>query len=75
MTTSYKSNIGKEDFSIQTNTNAAETFTRKTSTGGSISMTKMPDLWDGTGQIKLAKVLVYAADSPTTVLHSFGGVS
>jgi len=75
MTTTYKSNIGKEDFSIQTNVDAAETFTRNTSTGGTIALTKMPDVWDGTGKVNTGKVLVRALDDNDTVLHSLGGTS
>ena len=75
MTTTYKSHIGKEDFSVQTNINTAETFTRKTSTGGVITMTKMPDIWEGKGCVKVNKILVCAADSPSTILHAFGGIS
>ena len=75
MTTSYKSNIGKEDFSIQKNVNAAETFVRNTSTGGAIDMTKMPDIWGGTGKPVIGKLIVKALDDNTTVLHSFGGIT
>jgi len=50
--------IGKEDLSIQTNTSAAETFTRLASAGSTISLTKFPDIWDGTGKIA-ALVLVW----------------
>jgi hypothetical protein len=67
-----KSHIGKEDCEVQTNTNDAETFTRLTSTGAEITLTKIPDIWGGTGLVKIAGIKVYAADSTTTVLHSFG---
>lgn len=43
--------IGKEDFSIQKNINASETFDRTSSTGGALTMTKMPDIWEGYGKI------------------------
>jgi hypothetical protein len=67
--------VGKEDLKVQTNTSAAETFTRKTSTGGQNTATKFPDIWDGTGQVITGKILVKAADDNDTVLHSFGGIS
>lgn len=47
--------IGKEDLSIQTNTAAAETFSRLASAGSTISLTKIPDIWDGTGKIRVAE--------------------
>ena len=74
-TTKHKSHIGKEDIKVQVNTDAAETFNRLTSTGETISMTKMPDIWDGTGRVNTGKVLVKALDDNDTVLHSFGGTS
>ncbi len=75
MTTTYKSHVGKEDISIQTNVNAAETFQRNTSTGGQIDMTKFPDIWDGTGKPVIGKLIVKALDDNDTVLHSFGGIT
>ncbi len=48
--------IGKEDFSIQRNTNSSETFDRTSSTGGALTMTKMPDIWEGYGSINVAKI-------------------
>uniref|UniRef100_A0A6M3K1T2 Uncharacterized protein n=1 Tax=viral metagenome TaxID=1070528 RepID=A0A6M3K1T2_9ZZZZ len=71
----HKSHVGKEDMKVQGNTDAAETFERLSSTGGSITLTKFPDIWDGTGQIIPGKILVKALDDNDTVLHSFGGVS
>ena len=53
-----KSLIGKEDLKIQTNIASAETFERQTSTGGTITLTKIPDIWDGTGLIKINKILI-----------------
>jgi hypothetical protein len=73
--TTYKSHIGKEDISIQSNTGVPETFERSTSTGGIITMTKMPDIWDGTGKVDIGKVLVRALDNNATILHSFGGIT
>ena len=57
-----KNYIGKEDLSIQTNTSAAETFSRLTSAGSTISLTKFPDIWGGTGKIKVAKCETAATD-------------
>jgi len=74
-TTKHKSHVGKEDIEIQTNTDSAETFSRLTSTGASISVTKVPDIWDGYGRINTGKVLVRALDDNDTILHSFGGTS
>ena len=47
---------------IQTNTSAAETFTRLASTGSTISLTKVPDIWGGTGKIAVAKCETAATD-------------
>jgi hypothetical protein len=52
-----KGMIGKEDFSIQTNTAVAETFNRLTSTGSTMSLTKIPDIWNGTGSPKVHHIL------------------
>lgn len=57
-----KGYIGKEDFSIQTNTSTAETFTRSSSTGSTVSLTKIPDIWTGTGKIHVAKCETDATD-------------
>ena len=73
-TTRHEAHIGKEDIKIQGNTSAAETFTRRTSTGAEITLYKVPDMWDGTGLFTIGKMLVKAADHNATVLHSFGGV-
>lgn len=73
--TKHKSHIGKEDIEIQTNTDAAETFSRRTSTGGTITMIKMPDIWNGTGRVNTGKVTVRALDHNATILHSFGGTT
>jgi len=76
MTVSAKTHIGKEDIEVQENTTTAnETFSRLTTTGGIITLTKVPDIWDGKGCVDTGKILVRAADSVTTVLHSFGGTS
>ena len=74
-TTKHKDHIGKEDIKKQTNTSAAETYTRLTSTGESITMTKVPDFWDGLGQLIIGKMVVKALDDNDTILHSFGGIS
>jgi len=74
-TTKHKSHIGKEDFTIQANTDAAETFSRQTSTGGTITITKLPDIWDGLGLVNSGKITIRALDDNDTILHSFGGTS
>jgi hypothetical protein len=71
----HKSHIGKEDMDIQYNVNTSETFMRFTSTGGKITIIKMPDIWDGYGFINTGKVLVRALDDHDTILHSFGGLT
>jgi hypothetical protein len=58
----YKNYIGKEDISIQTNTSAAETFSRLSSTGSTVSLTKFPDIWSGTGKISVAECETSATD-------------
>ena len=70
--TKHKSHVGKEDIEIQINMDDAETFTRQTSTGESITMTKVPDIWDGTGKVNTGRVLIRALDDNDTVLHCFG---
>jgi len=57
-----KSGIGKEDFSIQTNTDATETFERLGSMGGTQTLYKFPDVWDNTGKLRVAKCETAAAD-------------
>jgi len=57
-----KGYMGKEDLSIQTNTNAAETFDRTASAGGTVAITKFPDIWGGTGKIAVAKCETAATD-------------
>lgn len=71
-----KSYIGKEDFQIPTNTNAPELFQRLMSVGGTMNLTKMPDIWNGMGRIDLAEVdttTIYASDIIITgpALESF----
>ncbi len=48
--------IGKEDLSVQINTNATETFEGLGSTGTTVTLKKFPDIWDGTGKISVAKI-------------------
>jgi len=57
-----KYGIGKQDLSIQTNTNAAETFDRLGSLGGTQAITKFPDIWDSTGKIRVAQCQTVATD-------------
>lgn len=58
----YKNLLGKEDIAVQTNANAAETFNRLASTGSTVSITKIPDIWDGTGKIAVAQCETAASD-------------
>jgi len=62
MGTLKKGFIGKQDLSIQQNTGAAETFTRDASQGSTLTLTKFPDIWDGTGKIHVAEVATNATD-------------
>ena len=64
-----KSGIGKEDFSIQTNTDAVETFDRSGSMGGTQTLTKFPDVWDSTGKLRVAKCQTAATD-PTDITET-----
>ena len=69
----YKNLLGKEDISIQTNTSAAETFNRLASTGSTVSITKMPDIWDGTGKIDVAECETVVLSSDTELSIEVGG--
>jgi len=57
-----KGYIGKEDLSIQVNASATETFTRSASTGSTVTLSKFPDIWEGTGKIKVAQCETLATD-------------
>lgn len=57
-----KYGIGKEDMSVQTNTDATETFDRLGSMGGTQTLEKFPDIWDGTGKIRVAQCQTAATD-------------
>ena len=57
-----KGYIGKEDLKLQTNTDDAETFERVTSVGGSATITKVPDIWGGTGKINVAEVQIAGSE-------------
>ena len=70
--TKHTSHVGKEDMTVQTNMNDAETFSRRTSTGAAITMTKVPDIWDGLGKVITGRVIIKALDDNDTVLHCFG---
>ena len=48
--------LGKEDCKIQENSNDPETFDRRTSTGGTVELYKIPDIWGGEGKPKVAYV-------------------
>ncbi len=54
--------IGKEDFSVQYNTNAPEQFGRLNSTGSTVDLYKIPDIWTGTGKINVAKIVTSQTD-------------
>lgn len=56
--------IGKEDFLLQTNTDAPEQFERKTSVGGTMNLTKFPDIWNGTGKINVAEIVCTSLVAP-----------
>jgi len=58
----YKNYIGREDLSIQTNTNATESFTRLASAGSTVTLEKFPDIWDGKGKIAVAECETAATD-------------
>ena len=49
--------IGKEDLSIQYNTNDPEQFSRLNSVGGTINLYQIPDIWTGTGRINVGQIL------------------
>ena len=66
-----KSHIGKEDLQIQTNADTAETFDRLVSTGGTVTMTKFPDIFGGTGKLNIGLLQVRALDDNDTILHGF----
>lgn len=61
-----KGSIGKEDFQLQTNTNAPEQFQRLNSVGGTQNLYKMPDIWTGMGAINLDKITAKQFDSIVT---------
>ena len=66
--------IGKEDCNIQYNTNASETFERTSSTGGTTTVTKIPDIWGGTGKIDVAQALINDIDfADHSARHENGG--
>ena len=54
--------IGREDFKIQTNTSATESFNRTSSAGSTVAVEKMPDIWDGTGKVAVAQCETVATD-------------
>ena len=54
--------IGKEDLSIQYNTNDPEQFSRLNSTGGTVQLYKIPDIWTGLGKINVAKIVTSQTD-------------
>lgn len=58
MGTLTKALIGKEDFDVQTNTNAPEQFSRLNSVGSTIDLYKIPDIWLGTGRITPGRIVM-----------------
>lgn len=48
--------IGREDFNVQENDDATETFNRTASEGGVVAIEKMPDIWDGEGHVNIKKL-------------------
>ena len=66
-----KYGIGKEDMSVQTNTDATETFERSGSMGGTQTLEKIPDIWDGTGKIRVAECETSATD-PGDITETVG---
>ena len=62
MGTLTKGLMGREDFNVQQNTNATESFNRASSTGGTVAIEKMPDIWDGLGHIHVAECKTSATD-------------
>ena len=75
MSTTYKALIGEEDLALYGATSAVETFQRTTSTGGTVTMTKV-----GAGVVLTSfrpcskPVKLYADDDPGTILHGWGDV-
>ncbi len=61
--------IGKEDANLQYNTNAAETFDRLGSTGGTTSLTKFPDIWGYSGAVRAGEII---AKGPWADVRAFG---
>jgi hypothetical protein len=61
-----KGYIGKEDLAIQENENATETFTRAASTGGTATLTKIPDIWGGKGSPNVASIILSNAAGTVT---------
>lgn len=69
-----KGMIGKEDLEIQYNTNAAETVNRSGSTGGSVPITKIPDIWNGLGKINVKSAIIDGIDyTAHHTTHENGG--
>ena len=66
-----KAGIGKEDLTIQVNTDATETFDRTGSMGGTQTLEKVPDIWDGTGKIRVAECETSATD-PGDITETVG---
>ena len=65
-----KYGIGREDMCVQTNTNATETFDRLGSMGGTQTLEKVPDIWDGTGFVNCGKVSVTGLTDPGDITET-----
>jgi len=61
-----KGYIGKEDLKLQINTSTAETWSRLTSVGGTQTLTKFPDIWGGTGNVRAAWITLSSQTAPSS---------
>jgi len=63
--------IGKEDLSIQYNTNDPEQFSRLNSVGGTINLYQIPDIWTYTGAIRPGDIIV---KGPWLDVRAYGAI-
>lgn len=68
-----KGYLGKEDMYVQTNTSASETFNRLSSTGSTVSITKVPDIWAGTGKVEVAECETDVLSNDSSLSVKIGG--
>lgn len=66
--------IGKEDLSIQYNTNDPEQFSRLNSVGGTINLYQIPDIWTGTGRINVGLIEDVITKGPWVDVRAYGAV-